>query len=246
MPKYYVAGIPFDSENALKHYGVKGMKWDQHLFGPDANTKYINWMDNIGKFAGNAVKAVDNAASNSRNGVYGAANQAGRLVSNTANNDGRAVSPALNNASNFLTGNQPQQNVQKAKNSFIIGRDGRVAKAQSEYGRTLPGMIENTVNAVGKAASGVSNNVRNWVGNAVNNVGGSDSSNTLSDKPAGVSDEFWREYTYNGGTRAEYDAQREADKRRAQATNNQESQALSDKPAGVSDEYWREYTYNGR
>ena len=31
MPKYYVAGIPFDSENALMHYGVKGMKWDKHM-----------------------------------------------------------------------------------------------------------------------------------------------------------------------------------------------------------------------
>ena len=37
MGKYYVAGIPFDSENCLMHYGVKNMEWGKHKFGIDAD-----------------------------------------------------------------------------------------------------------------------------------------------------------------------------------------------------------------
>lgn len=100
MAKYYVAGIPFDSENAIQHYGVKGMKWNQHLFGLDANDKYINWFEkaksNVGKFANKAAANVSNAARNVGNAV------------------GTAVGTAVNRGANFVTGNQARANLDSA------------------------------------------------------------------------------------------------------------------------------------
>ena len=72
MGKYYVAGIPFDSENSLKHYGVKGMEWDKHKFGLDADTRFIKWIDpnklNVGSY-GKYGKMAEAAAKQK----YGAA-----------------------------------------------------------------------------------------------------------------------------------------------------------------------------
>ena len=101
MPRYYVAGIPFDSNDALQHYGVKGMKWNQHIFGIDANDKYIKWLkdtgQNIGKFTNNAATTIGNAAAGAS----------------------REVGKALNKASNFVTGNQARKNADNASINAI-------------------------------------------------------------------------------------------------------------------------------
>lgn len=116
MPKYYVAGIPFDSEDCLKHYGVKGMKWNQHIFGIDANDKYINWLkdtgQNIGKFANKAANAVGNAATSAA----------------------RAAGGALNKSANFVTGNQARQNLNNAKANVSNVQSGR-SKVNDAYAR---------------------------------------------------------------------------------------------------------------
>ena len=71
-----------------------------------------------------------------------------------------------------------------------------------------------------------------------------DSNSSMSDKPSNVSDEFWREYTFNGGTREQYDAEMQR-MRNQNANRQQSSNDMSDKPSNVSDEFWREYTFNG-
>ena len=112
MPKYYVAGIPFDSEDCLRHKGVPGMHWGQHIFGPDANTKYINWMKDIGKFANNAANTVSNAATSAA----------------------RAVGGALNKSANFVTGNQARENLNNAKANVTNVQSGR-SKVNDAYAR---------------------------------------------------------------------------------------------------------------
>lgn len=152
MPKYYVAGIPFDSENALMHYGVKGMKWDQHIFGPDANTKYINWMD-VGKMASskgpsqftdtksggkNPIVSTRNGSQQKGPGLVRsaldkgaqlryqanqAANQAGKAI-------GSAAGQALKASSNFLTGNQAQKDLSNAQRSYNFNKKQLVNNAR--------------------------------------------------------------------------------------------------------------------
>lgn len=152
MPKYYVAGIPFDSENALMHYGVKGMKWDQHIFGPDANTKYINWMD-VGKMASskgpsqftdtgsggkNPIVSTRNGSQQKGPGLVRsaldkgaqlryqanqAANQAGKAI-------GSAAGQALKAGSNFLTGNQAQKDLSNAQRSYNFNKKQLVNNAR--------------------------------------------------------------------------------------------------------------------
>lgn len=189
MAKYYVAGIPFDDKDCLKHYGVKGMKWDQHLFGVDANTKYLgDWFkkagQNIGKFTTNAIngagKAAQNAgkwvgstARNVGNAVGTAANnvgnwagQAGKDIGNAANQANKWAGTAVNNAANFVTGNKARDDLQKAKNSFFIGRGGRVNAAQKAYDQTLPGAVEKAANG----AKGYINSAGKWVSTAANDA----------------------------------------------------------------------------
>ena len=71
----------------------------------------------------------------------------------------------------------------------------------------------------------------------------SGNSSSMSDKPSNVSDEFWREYTFNGGTRDSYD--REINARKNSQNNHSSNSSMTDKPDGVSDEFWRNYTFNG-
>lgn len=152
MPKYYVAGIPFDSENALMHYGVKGMKWDKHIFGPDANTKYINWMD-VGKMASSKRPSQFTDTGSDRSASQGgalrnssqqkgpglvrsaldkgaqlryqanqAANQAGKAIGSAATSAARAAGGALNTASNFITGNQASKDQLDAGYEYLKKR----------------------------------------------------------------------------------------------------------------------------
>ncbi len=80
---------------------------------------------------------------------------------------------------------------------------------------------------------------RNWDNRGPNQL--SSPSPAPSEKPTGVSDEYWQEYTANGGTRDSWDAARQA-----QGNSQRQAPATpSDKPTGVSDEYWQEYTANG-
>ncbi len=92
MGRYYVAGIPFDSENSLKHYGVKNMEWGKHKFGIDADDRYIKWLKNAGA---NIGKFATNVAQNVAKGATTAAN---------------TVGSAVNKGANFVTGNQDRQN----------------------------------------------------------------------------------------------------------------------------------------
>lgn len=139
MPKYYVAGIPFDSEDCLKHYGVKGMKWNQHIFGIDANDKYINWLkdagQNIGKFANKAANTVGNAATSAA----------------------RAVGGALNKSANFVTGNQARENADNASinymkkqivadNSNPASRDRRNLQGAANVERQMANVLRTSAN----------------------------------------------------------------------------------------------------
>lgn len=160
MPKYYVAGIPFDSENALMHYGVKGMKWDKHIFGPDANTKYINWMD-VGKLASSKRPSQFTDTASDRSASQGGAlrtssqqkgpglvrsaldkgaqlrykanqavNQAGKAIGSAATSAARAAGGALNASSNFLTGNQSRSNLSDAQRSYDYNKKQMVNNAR--------------------------------------------------------------------------------------------------------------------
>ena len=131
MPKYYVAGIPFDSENALMHYGVKGMKWDKHIFGPDANTKYINWMD-VGKMA--SSKRPSNFTDTGSGGDKPIlSTRSGAKQSTTPSkfqSAVRSVGGALNSGSNFLTGNQARNNLNNAQNAASKAKSELVKNAR--------------------------------------------------------------------------------------------------------------------
>lgn len=196
MGKYYVAGIPFDSENSLKHYGVKGMEWNKHKFGLDADTRYIKWLKdagmNIGKFA-------NNAAQNVANGITTAANQAGRTIGNAANqatkwagqqaqnvangvnNAANTVGSAVNKGANFVTGNQNKQEYQNQSAASRTMRNPQQAQQRAtntynqQQSKTLPGMAKTAAQNAGKAVStayresGIKGNV-DRIGRAANDA----------------------------------------------------------------------------
>lgn len=67
----------------------------------------------------------------------------------------------------------------------------------------------------------------------------------MTDKPDGVSDEYWRDYTFNGGTRESYDRENRNRKIENAQREQRQKELLSDKPNNVSNEYWEAYKSNG-
>ena len=173
MGKYYVAGIPFDSENSLKHYGVKGMEWNKHKFGIDADDRYIKWLknagQNIGKFTTNAAqnvakgataaaKTVGSAVNKGANFVGSTANQAGKWAGQQAQNAGKTVSNAANQTSKWA--GQQAQNAGKA-----------IGNATENASKWATQTAQNAGKAIGTAAGNAAQNVGNAVGQAAQNVG---------------------------------------------------------------------------
>jgi len=188
--KYYVAGIPFDSENSLKHYGVKGMEWNKHKFGLDADTRFIKWIDpnklNVGSY-GKYGKMAEAAAKQK----YGAA----------APKPQGKLAPVYNKQSVMDSRDSARRNMAQpwgrpANNQIIrkLQRQGQIddqvlkelssvsqatqqrqnvsplGKASNFIGQTaknVGGAVQNAGKAIGTAAG----NVGNWAGNAAQNVG---------------------------------------------------------------------------
>lgn len=67
MSIYYVGDIPFSSENALAHYGRKGMKWGKNIFGADYRIKYGDGrtkdihVDRTGRIFGSHYRVTDSS-----------------------------------------------------------------------------------------------------------------------------------------------------------------------------------------
>jgi hypothetical protein len=68
--------------------------------------------------------------------------------------------------------------------------------------------------------------------NKINQQQEAERARALSDKPDGVSDEYWREYTFNGGTRDSYDREMSA---RKNSQNNQNSSSSRQEVVGTVD-----------
>ena len=160
MGKYYVAGIPFDSENCLKHYGVKNMEWGKHKFGIDADDRYIKWLKNAGQSIG---KFATNTAQNAARAATTAAKTAGTAVSKGAN---------------FVTGNADRARANQYRN--IAGStsnpavqnyfNNRAKNYQAKADNSAFGRIGSTAQNVGNAVGGAAQNVGNWVGNRASDV----------------------------------------------------------------------------
>ena len=180
MGKYYVAGIPFDSENSLKHYGVKGMEWDKHKFGLDADTRFIKWIDpnklNVGSY-GKYSKMAEAAAKQK----YGA---------NAPTSRGR-LAPVYNKQQVMNSAQRAQQNMKRQQwnnspigkaSNFIGGTANKagqaIGTAANQAGRWAGQQAQKAGQAIGTAANQASKwagqqaqNVGNTVGQAAGNVG---------------------------------------------------------------------------
>lgn len=168
MGKYYVAGIPFDSENSLSHHGVKGMEWNKHKFGLDADTRFIKWINpndiNVGSYS-KYGKMAEAAAKQK----YGAAapTPKGRLTTvynkqSVMNSRDRAVQ----NMNRQKWNNSP---IGKASN-FVTGTANRAGKAigtaAGNAGQWANQQAQNAGRAIGNAADQASK----WAGQQAQNI----------------------------------------------------------------------------
>ena len=147
MGKYYVAGIPFDSENSLKHYGVKNMEWGKHKFGLDADTRFIKWINpndiNVGSY-GKYGKMAEAAAKQK----YGAAapTPKGRLTT------------VYNKQSVMNSRDRAVQNMNRQKwNNSPIGKASN--------------FVAGTANRAGKAIGTATTNAGQWANQQAQNAG---------------------------------------------------------------------------
>ena len=227
-----------------------------------------NWASNAAKDVGNfatnayngATQGVRNAANDVGNWASNAAKGAGNWIGDRASDVANWGSGAFNSGKQALQNlfggrdSSPQSSNALAENRVTGQRIPEQRITEQRIPEQKP-----TVNGSNNVQTWDNGNINTWdnvqtfgdpdMVNAIKllndngffNRGSSSSSSVdLSDKPAGVSDEYWRDYKFNGGTRSEWN------NRQNSSQNGSSGVDLSDKPAGVSNEYWQEYkSYGG-
>ena len=179
MGRYYVAGIPFDSENSLKHYGVKNMEWGKHKFGLDADPRYIKWLKdagkNIGSFATKAAQAVGSAVNKGANFVTGNQDRANAAAK-------RSEATFYNRKASTMAGStknaRPSQWFDKDSGltgreySQMIADEQRVNASKAAKANQQANEYERRANnAVIPSVQRAAGNVRDWAGQQAQNAG---------------------------------------------------------------------------
>ena len=95
MAKYYVGGIPFDSNGALRHYGIKGQSWGKRRFQNEDGSYTAAGKQRYG------IGDFMNSARNRLNSAYGAAREAwtGESYKKLADSERRSAANARAQAS---------------------------------------------------------------------------------------------------------------------------------------------------
>lgn len=90
MAKYYVGGVPFDSNNCLRHYGIKGQSWGRRRFQNEDGSLTTAGKQRYG------IGDFMNSARNKLSSAYGAAKNA-----YTGQSHKTASDTAYRNAANY-------------------------------------------------------------------------------------------------------------------------------------------------
>ena len=195
-----------------------------------------NW---VGDAANDIGKTVSGAANAAGNAIGNAARDAGDWVGDRAQDVGNAVNGAAKDVANWGAGA-----VESGKNFFnnLFGGGNKEPEQPTLSDPNERIITENTIPEQRITEQRIPE--QRITEQRIPEQRINDSNSSMSDKPSNVSDEFWREYTFNGGTREQYDAEMQR-MRNQNANRQQSSNDMSDKPSNVSDEFWREYTFNG-
>lgn len=165
MARYYVGGVPFDSNDALRHYGIKGQSWGKRRFqNTDGSlTAAGKQRYGIGDFMNSARGAINTAygrakeaytgsnykreadsarvrAANLRSQASGANRTASEIVRTYGNSpDGRG-------SANWARLNNVQQEAisEQFSNALRVGSENRyAAKKADKYGDEQQRLYEN-------------------------------------------------------------------------------------------------------
>ena len=141
MGRYYIGGMAFD-DNALAHHGVKGMQWYKHIFGPDANRKYVKWMKDTTSNVGN----------------FFTGNRSKQRIADTQKKADAAAWKAQLAASRNKRVRSDETAAAEAKARMKSDQaNNQLSRLKSNYSKTLPGMIDNARN------SNAAKSIRNFV-----------------------------------------------------------------------------------
>ncbi|MBO7452433.1 MAG: hypothetical protein J6U54_19050 [Clostridiales bacterium] len=180
---------------------------------------------NAGNWIGDRARDVGGAVSNATQNVGQAASNAGNWVGDRARDVGAAVSNAAQNANNWLNGlNNPQIDSDRLMNAYrehinSLPPDNIMSP---QHGQWLTDQVRNDPQVRALYDQLKNNNSNN---------SSQSSDNIMSDKPAGVSDEYWRDYKYNGGTRADWNKKQQSYMNSAGSS----SKAATSSPVGTVD-----------
>ena len=221
--------LGYDQHEIASQYGQKA---DEAQARYDAAPRQLlnaagNWVSNAANDVGKTVSGAANAAGNA---IGNAARDVGDWVGDRAQDVGNAVNGAAKDVANWGAGA-----VESGKNFFnnLFG-GGNKEPEQPTLSDPNERMI--TENIIPEQRITEQRIPEQRI---------TDSNSSMSDKPSNVSDEYWRDYTSNGGTRESYDREMNARKNSQNNGSSNTNSSISDKPDGVSEEYWREYTSNG-
>jgi hypothetical protein len=237
----------YNAERQLQNYTDNA---NNSLFGRvgSAANAVGNW---AGQAAGNVGNAVSGAAGNAvdwaRNAVGNVGNWAGNLFNRGESPSAPARSPEEQRAAQ-ATLDRMQRSAQYMyahPENFNYSQNAKTNSGNNAGSMENPVIIGNDPGMMGLVESLYNSNHPIFSQFRGNQQASNSRSDRLADKPDNVSDEFWEEYKYNGGTREDYDAQRAADKQMYERSKQATDSRLSDKPDNVSDDYWLEYKYNG-
>lgn len=158
-------GIYNPHKDTVTQDQMRGMRRTSNEKAKIAKAKYDRTLPGIAQNTKAAIKTTGKNVGNWLNNRAGDAKKAGNAI-------GEAASSAYKNVREFVTGENAKKELDRTTKGFsglVTGKSGK-KKAKEQYGKTLPGMIDNAkkgindiINDPKKAANDARKNAGNWL-----------------------------------------------------------------------------------